>query len=135
MPIKKWYKVASPLCLPQNKAGKKFYLNLNIFRNTHYQTLNNMKKKYTNLMLPKLKELPVFTCPVIIKFVIYPSTKRLCDVDNIGSIQSKFFCDALVKAGKIEDDNYLFVTETRHAFGAVDKENPRVDVYIKPLED
>lgn len=130
----KFYKVESPLWLPQTKTtGKKFYLNLNVYRNTHRHTLNKMKVDYTERMIPKLKHLPVFHSPIIIKFVLYPSNERLCDVDNICSIHSKFFLDALVKAGKVEDDNYLFVKETRHAIGEVDKTNPRVDVYIKEL--
>lgn len=131
---RKVHKVDSPLWIPQTKTtGKKFYLNLNIYRNAHHQTLSKMKRDYTERMIPKLKHLPIFTNPIIVKFVIYPKDNRLCDVDNIGSIHAKFFLDALVKAGKLEDDNYLFVKETRHAIGKVDKENPRVVVYLKEL--
>ena len=132
--MKKFYKVTSPLWLPQTKTtGKKFYLNLNVYRNAHHMTLNNMKRAYTERMLPLLKDLPVFENPIILKFVLYPSNKRLCDVDNICSIHAKFFQDALVKAGKIKDDNYLFIKETRHAIGEVDTKNPRVVVYLKEL--
>lgn len=92
-----------------------------------------MKRAYTERMLPLLKDLPVFENPIILKFVLYPSNKRLCDVDNICSIHAKFFQDALVKAGKIKDDNYLFIKETRHAIGEVDTKNPRVVVYLKEL--
>jgi len=61
---------------------------------------------------------------------MYPQTKRLFDVGNVGSVVEKFFLDALVEFGKLEDDNYLFCPEVIYQFGSVDKLNPRIEVHI-----
>lgn len=124
--------VHSPLFIPRPKA-KNYILNLNVYRNTHYQTLNQMKVKYKQLVRSQIEQLPEFD-KVRIAYRLYPATKRLCDIENITSVHAKFFCDALVELGKIPDDNYLHVVETRSLFGHVDKDNPRVTIYIKPVE-
>jgi hypothetical protein len=130
----KIYKVKSPLSLPQTKK-KRWYLNLNIYRNSHYILLNNMKVLYPRLIQKQVDALPVFTTPIMVKYVVYPKDKRLFDLMNVCCIHSKFFLDTLVKSKKIPDDNYKIVVEERIAFGEVDPINPRVQIYIKPIEE
>lgn len=128
------YKLNAPLSVPKTKT-KQWILNLNNYRNTHYQTLNKTKVEYKAVMKPQIEALPTLVPPIMVKFVVYPKTKQLFDVPNVESIHSKYFLDALVECGKLEDDNYMFVPETRAAFGAIDKENPRVVIYIKDSSD
>lgn len=112
------------------KIGRKnFALNLNFYRNAHYQTLNKMKVEFSKVIEPELMKLPSFKSVDLI-YTLYPKTKRLCDVSNVCSIVDKFFCDALVNIGKLPDDNYQYIKNIKYTFGNVDKDNPRVTVNI-----
>jgi len=130
--IKEWV-VTSPLYVLKNLKGDKWYLNQNNYRNTHFQALNNYKKKYKKHIEPQVSQLPWFNI-VSITLTIYPKSKRLFDLDNIAAVHCKFFLDSLSEALKIEDDNYLFVPEIHTYFGNIDKINPRVDISIKELK-
>jgi Holliday junction resolvase RusA-like endonuclease len=44
--------------------------------------------------------------------------------------KEKFFLDALVELGCIEDDNDNFIKETKYNGDKIDKQNPRVEVRI-----
>jgi hypothetical protein len=120
--------IISPLSVPVSK-GRVFTLNLNAYRNTHYQALNNAKKAYKAAVAYQIELLPRME-EVMINYRLYPKTRRLTDIGNVVSIHKKFFEDALVEMGKIEDDNYLHVIGSSESFGAVDKVNPRVEITI-----
>jgi len=129
------YIVVSPLSvvLPRKtKKDKNFILNLSIYRNTHYQILNQAKIYYKNAMKTQISGLPVFD-KIKLTLVLYTKTKRLTDIDNVLSIHAKFLLDALVELGRLPDDNYLYVPEICFRFGGVDKENARVDVVINNI--
>lgn len=122
-----------PYSIPVGKKDDKFYVNLNQYRNAHYHTLNSAKITFKELIDDQVKQLPKFN---IIKlwYRVFAPSKRLVDTNNICSIADKFFCDALVEAGKLEDDNYNFLIETRFTFGGIDKGNPRVEVEIEETQ-
>ena len=129
------YIVNSPLWLPKNKKGDKYYLNLNKYRNTHYQTLNNMKIAYKKHMQSQILSLPLFTTPIRVAYIVRPINLRSFDLGNIVAVHQKFFEDALVELGRIPDDSYKHIYENRQLFGGVDNTNPRVTIYIKTDED
>lgn len=62
-----------------------------------------------------LRRLPKFQKPVQIHFRWIEKDKRR-DYDNI-AFAKKFILDALVKLGKLKDDNRRFVTGFRDSFG------------------
>lgn len=68
-------------------------------------------------------------------YEVHPKTRVRLDTMNPGSIVDKFFSDALVEHGVIEDDNYHFVVFNSFSFGSVDKDNPHVLVTIIELEE
>tara|TARA_R110002012_G_scaffold318308_1_gene536405 strand:+ start:41884 stop:42162 length:279 start_codon:yes stop_codon:yes gene_type:complete len=92
-----------------------------------------MKKKYKELMANQINKLPTFS-KIEIHYKLFPKTKRLCDINNIISITDKFFSDALVELGKLEDDSYLFIPKTVSEIGEVDNLNPRVEITIKEIK-
>ena len=94
------------------QVGKKvFALNLNTYRNAHFQVLNNAKKIFKNQLYSDYPELfKIRAESVIIQYQITPHNKKLFDTQNILSIVDKFFLDALVESGTIPDDNYTIVT-------------------------
>ena len=115
------------------KIGKKNHLNLNTYRNLHFQSLNNGKKKFKNLIKEDALKLPVFNNPVKLEYLYFLRDKRLVDVGNIHSVVEKYFLDALVELGRIEDDNYQYVIGASYYFGGIDKDNPRCEVTIKEV--
>ena len=124
------YKLQSPLRVIQSKK-KKFTLNLNIYRNTHYQTLNKAKIEYKKAMKAQIELLPEFKV-VWIAYQLYVPNKRRMDIDNVIAVHQKFFQDALVEFGKIPDDSYDYITKSIQLFGGIDPTNPRVDITIQP---
>jgi Holliday junction resolvase RusA-like endonuclease len=88
-----------------------------------------MKKNYKAIMAKQIILLPQFN-RVRLVYTLYPKDRRKCDVSNICSIHDKFFSDALVEMGKIEDDNYLYIPEIDYRFGEIDKDRPRVEIRI-----
>ena len=126
------YTLVSPLYVEKNLKGDKWYLNLNKYRNTHFQTSNNVKKKYKEHMAAQIKELPILH-KISVSFHIYAPNKRLFDIGNIASIHEKFFLDSLVELGRLKDDTYEYVPETHTYFKGIDKTNPRVEIIIKEI--
>ena len=118
-----------PLRVPVSKS-KVFYLNLNQYRNAHFQVLDKAKKAFDREVRPRLAGIPKLT-KLTLEYILYPGTAQLCDTNNILSIEDKFFSDSLVNAGVLEDDNYKFIADSKFRFGHIDRENPRVDVIVR----
>lgn len=127
------WKVDLPLKIPVSSKSN-FNLNLNTYRNAHYQVLNTAKKNFTKAVLPKIYEIPPLN-KAKITYTLYPGSKRLCDISNICSIVDKFFCDALVEANCLVDDNYTRLVNIEYKIGSVDPINPRVEAVIKRIDD
>lgn len=119
------------LSVPLKIRGKKDYpLNLNWYRNAHYFVLNDSKIAFKEFVEPFLRQIQPFT-KVTIKYTVYAPNKRKFDISNVCSIVDKYFSDALIELGKLEDDNYEFLPMVQYQFGGIDKENPRVDILIE----
>ena len=123
--------IVSPLKI-QVSPIKWFTLNLNHYRNTHYQILNKAKINYKLLMREQIDSLPEYS-KIEIKYILYPANKRLTDIGNVLSIHQKFFEDALVELGKIKGDTYIEIPKVIFKFGHIDKLNPRVEIEICKL--
>ena len=120
--------------LPRKTRGsKKLILNLNIFRNTHYMTLNAAKKEMKVHVERVARHFDSPPTPLRFTYTIFPSTGRKFDLANVCSIIQKFTDDALVEIGFISDDNYKIIREINYRFGNVDKENPRAELMIEEI--
>lgn len=123
----------SPLyvMLPRKtKADKKVYLNLNTYRNLHYQINNQAKAVYKEYVRDQL-EGKKFQTPIIISFTLFKASARTQDKSNVLSIVEKFFCDALTELGCIPDDNDSYIGSTHYYNGGVDREDARVEITIE----
>jgi Holliday junction resolvase RusA-like endonuclease len=124
--------------LPRKKEARKFVLNLNIYRNTHYLVLNQAKRlykdqveqSYTDYQCSNLDFEPV-KYPLIFTYTVFPVNNRAFDLANVLPIVQKFTDDALIELGIIKDDNHKIVSAINYRFGKVDKENPRVELQIE----
>lgn len=119
-----------PISVPVTKGGKRFVLNLNQYRNAHYQTLNRAKVEFKKAVEDQIKELP-FLPRVAITFTFHPGKGIIPDTANVCCIVEKFFCDALVELGKMKDDTREFVLGTQYLPGERDPLNPRVEARIQ----
>lgn len=108
--------------------NKKFILNLNNYRNTHFQVLNKAKKEFKELLI-ELRNLRI-DGPFSLRYTLYRGTKRKCDISNILSVVDKFFCDALQEYGCIEDDDMNTIFGIEFVYGGYEKDKERVEVEI-----
>lgn len=121
-------KFISPLKIMAS-IRRQFILNLNQYRNTHYRTLNTCKINYKSYMAPQITGSCKFKKVVCI-YTVWKDSKRAFDLGNVCSVHEKFFEDALVELGKLEDDNVKFIPLVIYKEGGVDKENPRVEIEV-----
>ena len=124
--------ITCPLYTQVSKK-KKFYFNLNVYRNAPYHLLNAVKIAFKEAIEDQLRKLPRFRTIELV-FTVFPATLREFDVSNICSVVDKFFSDALVEFGKLPDDNFKHLLSVKYRYGELDRENPRVDVEIIPHE-
>lgn len=127
------YTIELPLYIIHNKKGDKFYINLNQYRNTHFQTLNKVKILFEEQVSPKLSVLPKIK-KLEITYILFLGSKREVDLSNVCSISDKFFCDTLTNNNIIPDDNISILQDIRYKWGGVDKLNPRVEARIDIIE-
>ena len=109
---------------------KRCPINLNWYRNAHFHVSNKSKILYKELLKGQLEGL-ILIPPLTITYTYYPPDKRLSDLGNVLTIQSKYFEDALVELGYISDDNYTVINQSIYKFGHLDRDNPRVEIEIR----
>lgn len=115
------------------RKKKNFFLNLNQYNKWHFQDKNQLKKLFKIHILREVRELqPVSSCKIT--YTIFYPTNRKFDLDNVGSVVSKFTHDVLTEAGILVDDNYSILKELSYKFGGIDKNNPRCEVTIEELK-
>lgn len=114
------------------KKKKKNYINLNQYRNWHFQLSNKLKIAYKDIAYPQIKDLSFQK--ISLSFILYKGSNRKLDRSNVLSIHEKFFCDALVESGCMPDDNDDYIVSTQYSTGGIDKNNPRVDIVITILQ-
>jgi hypothetical protein len=71
-----------------------------------------------------------FKNKIEITFALFRGRNGRVDRSNILSIVEKFFCDALVHHGCIQDDNDDFIVATHYKTGGYDKGNGRVEITV-----
>ena len=119
----------------KTREDKKIIMNLNIYRNTHYMTLNAAKvemKEHVRLAIGNAGDADI-SPPYLFTYTVFPATGRKFDLGNVCSIIQKFTDDALIDIGVIKDDNYKVVNEVRYRFGGIDKTDPRAELTIEPM--
>jgi len=115
-------------------GGKKFQLNLNVYRNAHFYILNDAKINFKNNLIalyPELRNIKARRLNV--NYTIFPHNSGLFDTGNIIAIVDKFFLDALKNFKCIPDDNYNVVgyNEPPKVFNGISRENKNKKILIR----
>lgn len=112
-------------------GDKKFSLNLNVYRNAHYQTLNKAKIIFKNQLLADYPELKKINASKIeVGYLIERCDNKKFDTMNVISIVDKFFLDALVELGCIPDDDYNCVRYKVIQTSAYPEKMPNKKIHI-----
>lgn len=118
-----------PLAVAVSK--KKFFtLNLNVYRNAHFQVLNKAKVEFERVVRPLLKSVPKLD-KVTLEYVYYHGKGTVPDTNNVCCIADKFFADTLVSAGVLPDDGPKHLAMSTFRPGGVDREHPRIEAIIR----
>ena len=85
----------------KTKPSKKIYLNMNTYRNLHFQLMNQAKVEFARLVHPMLEQWKrdhgiADTHYIMLEFIYFNGTRRLSDLANHCVIVDKFFSDCLV---------------------------------------
>lgn len=125
---------AVPLFVMAKK--KKFILNLNNYRNAHWNLLADAKVAYNELIdnMNLNDGFEPFNNPVKFTYYYYPASARSYDRMNVLSVHDKFACDALIKQKILTDDDYRRVLTPDFLHAGIDKINPRVEVAVKEIK-
>ena len=118
----------SPLSIGVGK--RKFILNLNQYRNTHYRISNNAKIKYKEFMKSQITKYKKKLGQSLFIYTVYKGDRRNFDVGNVCAIHQKFFEDALVELGMMDDDKYSIIPMVMFVYGGIDKDNPHVEIEV-----
>ena len=116
----------------KTKPDKKVFVNMNTYRNLHFQINNNVKVKYKELLREQLEGVKIKT-PVEITYKVYKARNTTLDKMNVVSITSKYLLDAITQYGCWTDDNDDFVKTETIMPTELDRKNPRVEVFIKSI--
>ena len=108
---------------------KKLYLNLNQYRNWHYNVNANLKRNYSLAIQDDLNF--EFEGEVTIHYDYYAPDKRVRDLMNVVSVVDKYFQDIMVVRGCILADDTSIVKNLSASYVGIDKSNSRIEATIK----
>ena len=119
------------------KKIRRHWLNLNKYRNSHFQLLNKIKDAYEEIVIAIIrKEIKWMKASikdaggkVKITYVLHSARHRI-DIANPLCIIDKFVCDALVKSGVLPDDDSTIIREVVFRAGSIGSKDPRCEFTI-----
>lgn len=115
-------------------SGKRRTLSLNHYHNWHYQVRNRLKHQYSVLAKLRMPNGVKFE-RVALKLTLFKRSNQRVDRANFLAVHEKFFCDAAVQKGIIEDDNDSVIMSTTYLSGGVDRDFPRVEIEMMEVEE
>lgn len=120
----------------KTKKDKKVPVNLNWFRHAHHRDYDKAKVMYSDYMKEQIESFdPLPTgSKVKVKYYYYAAMNNGPDLDNFVGAAKKFFQDALIDHGFIENDNVNFICENNEKYMGIDRKNPRIVAVIEELE-
>ena len=116
----------------KTKADKTFMVGMNWYRTAHHFIKNTVKIWFTDEILRQLREMDAQPIHGPYELaIIYHYKSKVSDLGNVCSLASKHANDAFEKYGLIENDNVKFCKKEAYYVGEPDKENPRVEIFVR----
>lgn len=115
-------------------SGSRYSLNLNNYRNAHYHRSNKAKVEYKRIISSQFEGLNQVG-KISVSYEYWAKANNHPDLDNFTSVNKKFFQDAMVELGFIEDDNVSFIGYTSERYMGIDKNNPRIIAKVNVLDE
>ena len=117
------------------KKKRRYSINLNTYRNLHFQVNNNLKKIYKEMVKRKITafgniKIPKISAPISLTLTYFNGTKRKSDLENNCIIHVKYLLDALVELWVIPTDDYDTVKKIVFIYWGYEKNNARVCIQI-----
>lgn len=131
------YEFTLPLVvyLPRKtKKDKRFSVDINAIRGADRFSYNNAKKIYCELMREQLEGYEMITSPIKVHYQYYAARNNSPDLDNFVGGAKKFFQDAMVNHGLIQDDNVNFIPKNSEEYMGLDRANPRIVARVTVLD-
>ena len=128
-------KVTCPLYVTLSRVkskDKKISINLNTYRNLYHYTNNEVKKKYLEIVRKQLEGVIIDT-PVEVTYTVSKAQRRKLDKLDVISIKSKYLMNSITQLECWEDDNDDFIQTETIMTTVIDREKPRVEVFIKSI--
>lgn len=118
----------------KTKKDVKISVNLNAFRSMHHRTYTEAKVEYCRVMGKQIRSFDPVAGKLHAHYDYYAAMDNGPDLDNFVGGAKKYFQDAMVKHGLIEDDNVNFIVSNSEKYRGIDRKNPRIEVSITVLE-
>ena len=131
-------KIICPLYIEiprKTKANKKYYLNLNNYRNWNFIVSNNIKKAFKEKIKTQINEVKeqLYWLSINLIYQLYYWDNRVRDKGNVLSVIQKFFLDALVEYWALQDDNDEYIWDELFKKPLYDKWKGRVEIIIQEI--
>lgn len=103
---------------------------MNWFRNAYHHQANAVKKHYDQMTQEQIiNTVPIFGTYILEIHLYYKNPT--CDGSNVFALTEKFVLDSLQAAGIVTQDNVKYHLGTHTYVKGQDKDNPRVEIFIK----
>jgi len=120
----------------KTKPNKTFLVGMNWLITAHKFIRNEVKQVTNDYVVAELTKLnpAKIKGPYEVAFIYHYKTIT-SDLDNVAPLACKIFKDAIQKYGLVENDHVKFCKKITLLVGEQSKEDPRVDVFIRPYKD
>jgi len=119
----------------KTKPDKNIFVGMNWYRTAHYFIKNEVKQWFTDEILTQLRDMKAE--PIVGHYelaIIYHYKSKVSDLGNVCGLASKHANDAFEKYGLIKNDNVKFCKKEAYYVGEYDKENPRVEIFVRAYD-
>ena len=120
------YEFILPLVVQIGGKKSRFSVDVNHFVLRNRWDYGKAKKKYCEHMREQLEGFDMIEGQIHIHYEYFNGKDNSPDLDNFVGGAKKFFQDAMVHHGLIEDDNINFITSSSEEYRGLDRENPRI---------
>ena len=132
------YEFTLPLVvwLPMKRVkDKRFSVDINFIRGANRFDYNKAKIQYKHMIADQFDGLPKNVGRITVHYEYYAAINNSPDLDNFVGGAKKFFQDAMVYHGLIEDDNVNFIGFNSERYCGKDGENPRIVAKVNVLDE